>query len=341
MSVASPGTAPTTAAAATVDESVELAVYERSGFIESRHAGSAVVLDGVTAEPLLRLGNPDAPVFPRSAMKPFQAIAIMSSGVELSGQQAAIATASHTGSAGHVTLVRQLLDRAGLNSDALECPADWPTDKAMRNELVLSSMIADPVYMNCSGKHAAMLLACVQNDWPTVGYLDPAHPLQKRVREIVERFTGDKVIATGIDGCGAPVHAMSLVALARGIRGVSTASIDSPFAMLRGAASLRAAVLANPWVAGGHGEPDTVTMEKIGIFAKIGAEGVTVLSTANGTTAALKILDGNLRVAAIVGLQLLVRVGALSQTKVDEVAPLLDLTVLGGGKPVGVLRATI
>ena len=328
-------------ATATVNESVELAIYERSGFVESRHSGSAIVLDGATAEPLLRLGNPDAPVFPRSAMKPFQAIAVMSSGVELLGEQAAIATASHTGSAGHVALVRQLLDRAGLTSDALECPADWPTDRAMRNEMVLSGRGADPVYMNCSGKHAAMLLACVHNQWPSRGYLDPEHPLQKKVREIVERFTGDKVVATGIDGCGAPVHAMSLVALARGIRGVSTASIDSPFAMLRGAASLRAAVLAHAWVAGGVGEPDTVIVEKLGIFAKIGAEGVMVLSTGDGTTAALKILDGNLRVAAIVGLQLLVRVGALAQSQVDAVAPHLDLTVLGGGKPVGLLRSTI
>lgn len=331
----------TQAETASVGESVELAVYERSGFIESRHAGSAVVLHGLTAEPLLRLGNPDAPVFPRSAMKPFQAIAVMASGVDLAGEQAAIATGSHTGSAGHAALVRQLLERSGLNSDALECPADWPTDKSMRNELVLTSMGADPVYMNCSGKHAAMLLACVQNDWPTVGYLDPEHPLQKRVLDIVERFTGEKVVATGIDGCGAPVHAMSLVALARGIRGLSTASVDSPFAMLRSAASLRAAVLANPRAAGGEGEPDTVIIEKMGLFAKIGAEGVMVLSTWDGTTVALKILDGNLRAAAIVGLQLLVRVGAIGQAQVDAVAPHLGLSVLGGGKPVGVIRATI
>jgi L-asparaginase II len=195
--------------------------------------------------------------------------------------------------------------------------------------------------MNCSGKHAAMLLACVQNDWPTETYLDLEHPLQKRVREIVERFTGDKVAATGTDGCGAPVYAMSLLALARGIRGISNASIDSPFAMLRGAAELRQAVLVHPWVAGGTGEPDTVIVEKLGIFAKIGAEGVMVLSMTDGTTVALKILDGNLRAAAVVGLQLLVRVGALEQAQVDEVTPHLNLTVLGGGKPVGVLRATV
>ncbi len=325
----------------TVDESVELAVYERSGFIESRHAGSAVVLDGTTAETLVRLGNPDAPIFPRSAMKPFQAIAIMSSGVELVGPQAAIATASHTGSAQHVELVRQLLDRAGLTADDLECPADWPSDKAMRTELVRSGQGANPVYMNCSGKHAAMLLACVHNGWPTVGYLDPGHPLQKRVLEIVERFTGDKAVATGVDGCGAPVHAMSLVALARGIRGLSNASLDSPFAMFRSAATLRAAVLANPWVAGGVGEPDTIIVEELGLFAKIGAEGVMVLSTSNATTATLKILDGNIRAAAIVGLTLLTHVGALPQEHLDRVTPLLDLTVLGGGKPVGTIRATV
>ena len=323
-----------------VDESVELATYERSGFIESRHAGSAVVLDGKTAEPLLRLGNPDAPIFPRSAMKPFQIIAVMSSGVDLVGQQAAIATASHTGSSGHVALVRQLLDRAGLTTEALGCPADWPSDRVMRNELVRADLGADPVYMNCSGKHAAMLLACVHNDWPTVGYLELGHPLQKRILEIVERFTGDKAVATGIDGCGAPVYAMSLVALARGIRGLSTASLDSPFAMLRSAASLRAAVVAHPWVAGGVGEPDTVIVEKLGLFAKIGAEGVMVLSTSEGTTAALKILDGNIRAAAVVGLQLLVRVGALRQHDVDAVLPALGLAVLGGGKPVGVIRAS-
>jgi L-asparaginase II len=328
-------------ATASARESFELAVYERSGFIESRHVGSAVVVDGITAEQIVRLGNPDAPVFPRSAMKPFQAVAIMATGVELAGEQAAIATGSHTGSAGHVALVRQLLERAGLNSDALACPADWPTDQKMRNELVLASMGADPVYMNCSGKHAAMLLACVHNNWPIQGYLDPGHPLQNRVLEIVERFTGEKVVATGIDGCGAPVHAMSLVSLARGIRGVSTASIDSPFGMLRSAASLRAAVLANPWAAGGIGEADTVIIEKLGLFAKIGAEGVMVLSTWNGTTAALKILDGNLRAAAIVGLQLLVRVGALGQVQVDGILPHLDLHVLGGGQPVGRIRATI
>jgi L-asparaginase II len=328
-------------ATAPVGESVELAVYERSGFIESRHAGSAVALDGLTAEPLLRLGNPDALVFPRSAMKPFQVVSIMASGVEIRDEQLAIATGSHTGSAGHVALVRQLLERAGLNSDALQCPADWPTDRAMRNELALSNMGADSVYMNCSGKHAAMLLACVQNDWPTETYLDLEHPLQKRVREIVERFTGDKVAATGTDGCGAPVYAMSLLALARGIRGISNASIDSPFAMLRGAAELRQAVLAHPWVAGGTGEPDTVIVEKLGIFAKIGAEGVMVLSMTDGTTVALKILDGNLRAAAVVGLQLLVRVGALEQAQIDEVTPHLNLAVLGGGKPVGALRATV
>ncbi len=265
----------------------------------------------------------------------------MSSGVDLVGQQAAIATASHTGSAPHVALVRQLLDRGAFNADALQCPADWPTDKAMRNQLVRDTLGADPVYMNCSGKHAAMLLACLHNDWPTASYLDPGHPLQKRIREIVERFTGDKVVATGIDGCGAPVHAMSLVALARGIRGISTASVDSPFAMLRSAASLRAAVLENPWVAGGVGEADTAIVEKLGIFAKIGAEGVMVLSAADGTTAALKILDGNLRAAAIVGLHLLLRVGVISQSQIDSVTPHLDLSVLGGGKTVGAIRATI
>lgn len=332
-----PGTA--SPAVFSTAEAVELAVVERSGFVESRHAGSAVVL-GPEGDVVRTLGAPDKPVFPRSSMKPFQAVAVMGAGVPLEGASAVLATASHAGTPAHLSVVRKLLAQAQLTDHALRCPADWPLDAASRDDLVRAGEHRHPLYMNCSGKHAAMLLACRVNGWPTESYLDPQHPIQQHIRDTVERFTGEKVVATGIDGCGAPVHAMSLIALARGIQRIATASEGSPFALFRNAALLKNAVLADGWAIDGPGRANTVVIDELGVFAKGGAEGVMVMAAPDGTTVTLKVLDGSLRAASIVALRLLADAGALTHEDVDRVAPKLDLAVLGRGEPVGAIRAS-
>lgn len=336
--MAIPGAPLTTAAETfTVADAVELAVVERSGFVESRHAGSAVVLTG-EGEVIRSLGDVATPIFPRSSMKPFQAVAVMASGVTLRGEDAAIATASHSGTQRHADLARGLLARAGIPVTALACPAAWPDDTATRDALVRQGAGKDPIYMNCSGKHAAMLVACVQNGWPLDGYLDQGHPLQKRILDVVERFTGERPAATGIDGCGAPVHALSLTALARGIARIATSRSNSPFAIYREAGFLAEAVRENGWVIAGPGRPDTIVIERLGLFVKGGAEGVMVASAPNGTTVALKILDGSLRAASVVALGLLADAGAIARSDVDAVTPELDLAVPGGGRQVGQIR---
>ncbi|NQX27963.1 asparaginase [Microbacteriaceae bacterium VKM Ac-2854] len=323
----------------TVAEAVELAVVERSGFVESRHAGSAILLapDGTV---LRSLGAPDAPIFPRSCMKPFQALAVMTAGVELDGAEAVIATASHAGLPQHVALVQNLLLRAGLDHTALQCPADWPGDSATRAQLQRAGGGKDALFMNCSGKHAAMLLACVQNGWDPRSYLDPAHPLQVHVRETVERMTGERVLGTGVDGCGAPVHAMSLTALAKGISKIVSSSPASPFGLYRQAGLLTRAILENAWAIDGPGRDNTVVIERLGLVAKLGAEGVMIMAAPDGTTVALKMLDGSLRAATIVAVKLLVEAGVVERAGANEVLSRLDLTVHGGGRPVGVIRAS-
>lgn len=333
------GDAAVTAEVFSVDESVELAVVERSGFVESRHAGSAVVL-GPDGTVVRSLGAPERPVFPRSSMKPFQAVAVMGAGVPLEGAAAVLATASHAGTPAHLSVVRKLLAQAQLGEDALRCPADWPLDTPSRDDLVRAGESKQPVFMNCSGKHAAMLLACRVNGWPTESYLDPTHPVQQHIRDTIERLTGEKVVATGVDGCGAPVHAMSLVALARGIQRIATASDGSPFALFRNAALLKNAVLADGWAIDGPGRANTVVIDELGVFAKGGAEGVMVMAAPDGTTVTLKVLDGSLRAASIVALRLLADAGAISHDDVDRVAPKLELAVLGRGAPVGEIRAS-
>jgi len=323
-----------------IADSVELAVVERSGFIESRHAGSAIVLTP-EGEVLRSLGDVRTPVFPRSALKPFQAVAVMTSGVVLRGEDAAIAMASHSGTAAHVALVKGLLDREGLSGSALGCPPALPGDRAAREQLLRAGGTAERVFMTCSGKHAAMLLACVRNGWPVEGYLSSEHPLQRKILDVLERLTGERPAASAIDGCGAPVHAISLTGLARGIQKITTAQTSSPFALYREAAELAEAARAHPWAVAGPGQPDTVSIERLGVFAKFGAEGVMVMTAPNGTTVALKVLDGSSRASTIVALRLLADAKALDHDDVDLARAELDLWVMGGDRPVGEIRATV
>jgi len=320
-------------------DAVELATLDRSGFIESRHAGSAVVL-GADGGVLRSLGDVAAPIFPRSCLKPFQALAILASGVDLSPEEMVIATASHSGTARHVALVRSVLARAGLGDEALQCPPDRPADPAARDEFLRAGATPSPVYMNCSGKHAAMLLACVQNGWDTATYLHVDHPLQERIRDVLQRFAGERIAATGVDGCGAPVYAVSVTALARGIAKIATSSVSSPFDIFRRAAALSAAIRENGWVIDGPGRANTLVIDRLGLIAKGGAEGVMVMAAPDGTTAALKVLDGNLRVATIVALELLASVGAIAREDIERVRPDLELEVLGGGLRVGAIRVS-
>ncbi|QEW02611.1 asparaginase [Microbacterium lushaniae] len=317
--------------------SVDLALVERNGFVESRHSGAAIVLapDGTVAD---RLGDASATILPRSSMKPLQALACLTAGAPLDGERLALATASHSGTDRHVAVVRDILTAAGLGEEALGCPPAWPSDTATRDELVRDRAEPARIRMNCSGKHAAMLLTCTTNGWDTGGYLDPAHPIQTHIRELVERLTGEKSAAMAVDGCGAPVYAMTLTGLARAIQRVGTSSERSPFALHRSAGALVGAVRQNPWTIDGPGRPDTIMIERLGVFAKAGAEGVQVVVAPDGTTVALKILDGSGRAASAVALRLLERAGALAAADVAETMSHLPLSVSGGGRDVGVIR---
>ena len=332
-------TAPDLVETFTTASAVELAVVTRSGFVESRHSGSAIVLDQ-HADVIRSLGNTAAPVYGRSSLKPFQAIAVMNAGVGLRGAAAVLATASHAGTQRHVSVVRSILAQAGLTEIALQCPADWPLDATARDELVRDNGGASPIYMNCSGKHAAMLLACVTNGWPIETYLENDHPMQVQVRDVLERFTGERPVHTGVDGCGTPVQALSLAGLARGIGRIRTSSPTSPFAIYRNAGILCQAVLENGWAIDGAGRANTVVIDRLGVFAKLGAEGVMVMAAPDGTTVALKMLDGSLRAATLVGLSLLVDAGALERDVVDSVLPDLRLSVTGGDRTVGEIRVS-
>jgi len=324
-------------ATATPQASIELAVVDRSGFVESRHLGSAAVVaaDGQT---LAALGDVASPVLAGAALAPVQAMTAVSMVPDLADEQVAIAAGRHVGTPGHVALVRDLLARAELSDAALGCPAAWPEDQASRDALVRAGEPAARVYMERSGTHAALLAASALHGLPLAEYLLPDHAVQVSVRETIERLSAQRPGIVTVDACGSPTWTVSLDGLARSFARIRTASATSPFALYRSAARVTASMLSAPWALAGPARPVSIVTGELGVLAASSGEGVLVMAGPDGTTVAIKCLDGAERATTLVGLQLLVAAGSIEVDAVQRVVPRLGLEVLGGGRPVGAVR---
>jgi L-asparaginase II len=291
---------------------------------------------------LLRAGDPEVPVFPRSANKPLQATGMVQAGLDLDGKLLALAAASHSGEDFHVAGVRDILRRAGLAEDALRCPPGLPLGADAQAALLRAGGQAGRVYMNCSGKHAAMLATCVQAGWPAGSYLDPASPLQAALRQTAERLTGEQITAAGVDGCGAPLFALSLAGVARAMRALVLAAPGS--AERKVADAMR----GYPDWTSGSDRPERALMDAVpGLLLKAGAEGVEAFALADGRAAAYKIEDGASRVrpALTVALLRALGVGGAGAGQAEADGAALDrignVPVLGGGRVVGEIRITL
>jgi L-asparaginase II len=224
----------------------------------------------------------------------------------------------------HIDAVREILALAKLDDSALQCMLDRPIGEKERREY--GDATPTRIAMNCSGKHAAMLLTCVINDWSIENYLDANHPLQMACKAELENLSGEKITVTSTDGCGAPLFLISVAGLARAIRAI-TISTDPIHT------SVLAASRQFPVMVAGVGRLTTEMMEKVpGLYMKDGAEAVNIASMPDGRTLVFKVSDGSLRpFRALVhaGLKLLGVEGSYQGEP-----------VLGGGKVIGEIRAT-
>ncbi|WP_250448464.1 asparaginase, partial [Actinotalea sp. C106] len=184
-----------------------LAEVVRGGLVESEHHGHLVLVPGLPADAssALTVGDPDATIWPRSTVKPLQAVAMLRAGLEIDDRGLALACASHDGSAEHLAVVTAVLEGAGLGVDALLNTPTLPSDPEAAARWRAEGGAASSVTQNCSGKHAAMLRTCVQLGWDTATYLDPEHPLQLAIRATLAELTGVPVELAAVDGCGAPL----------------------------------------------------------------------------------------------------------------------------------------
>jgi L-asparaginase II len=298
----------------------------RSGFVESVHHGSVVVLDAAGSM-VARAGAVDVPVFPRSSNKPLQTVGMLRAGlVPRAEADLSLISGSHYGEPFHVHRATAILTAAGLSAADLRCPESLPLAEDARDSLLRSGGGPERIFMNCSGKHSGMLATCAANGWELESYRDAKHPLQLAAADAVADLTGEPIAATGVDGCGAPVFAFSLTGLARSFLRLVDAAPGS--AERRVADAMRAA----PELVAGTGADDTVLMTLVpGLLAKGGAEGVQVVAIPGVGAVALKIEDGAMRARSAVLGSALRRIGVES--------PVAAEAVLGGGEPVGEVRA--
>ena len=301
----------------------------RSGFVESVHHGSVVALDadGTT---LLAVGDVAGPIFPRSSSKPIQALAMLRAGLDLDGELLAMAAASHSGERFHLDNVLRILAGAGLTEQDLQNTPDLPYDETERTEWIAAGRKASSLAQNCSGKHSAMLATCVAAGWDTATYRDPQHPLQQLIEQTLADVSGESVAATGIDGCGAPVMAVSLTGLARAFSRIAAAPKGTD------EAKVADAMRAFPECTGGTRRDVTTLMRGVpGLIAKDGAESVYAVGLADGRAIALKIADGGQRARPVVMVAALRRLGIDSDV-FDQMA---HAPVLGHGHVVGSIDA--
>ena len=300
----------------------------RGGFVESVHHGTAVVT-GPDGSVELAVGDPEGAVLPRSSSKPMQALAMVRHGLQTDGALLSLACSSHSGEDFHLEGVRAILASAGLSETALQNTPDYPYDEAARTAWIAAGSPRQSIAQNCSGKHASMLATCVVNGWDLETYREPDHPLQTAIIETIADLTGSQPGAAAVDGCGAPIHAIPLTALARGFGRLAVAT-DGP------EARVVRAIRSFPEHLGGTTRDVTALVRGIdGIVAKDGAEAVYAVGLADGRGIALKVADGGQRARPVILAAALRRLGVESQAlETLESAP-----VLGHGQPVGAVVA--
>ncbi len=297
----------------------------RSGLDETVHGGWWAVADA-SGGVLAASPGADTPFYFRSTIKPIQAWVSQGAGADLSPEQLAVASASHGGLPVHLAYVRRMLAEVDLDESALECPPDWPlSDVATRLATWAGHRRRRRIFHNCSGKHAAMLRACVASGWPTAGYSAADHPLQQRIVTAVADVSGFDPTPTGVDGCGIPTLRTTVVA---------TAVTFARLSCEERYADVRTAISRFPGLVGDHNRSDGAFAAWWGGPVKAGAEGL-IGAGRNGLGFAYRSHDGSSPLAVTGLVALTTSAGALSPAAVEALAEIAHPPLLGGGRPVG------
>ena len=267
-------------------------------------------------------------MYPRSALKPLQAVGMLRAGLDLAGAHLALVCASHSGEPMHLDGVREILARGELDESVLQTPADWPLDEAARETWIRSGQAKSSIAMNCSGKHAGMIRTAQLRGDDLATYLDPDHPVQLAIVQAVDDLAHEQAQNLAVDGCGAPAYALSLYALARAY-GWLAAATDGP------ELTVATAIREHPEFVSGTTRDESALIRAVpGLIAKAGAEATYAVGLPDGRGVAIKISDGSPRARAVAMAGVLQRLGFDHETLTEQASA----PVLGHGERVGEIR---
>lgn len=323
----------------------------RGGKVESRHRGAVAVCDA-EGKLVVALGDTGQPVFPRSAVKSIQALALVESGAAdalgFGDPELALVCASHAGEPRHVELAEKMLATVGLDNAALECGTHWPTNEDAMIALARSGRRPLALHNNCSGKHSGFICLCCQSGIEPRGYVNARHWLQETVRGAMEDVTGARHDEEnrGIDGCSIPTYAIPLKNLAHGFAKMAS-GLGLGEQRAKAATRLMQACMAEPFLVAGTDKADTRLMRAAPgrIFVKSGAEGVHCAALPElGLGIALKCDDGAGRASEVAIAAMMARLFAQDDGLASELAKLSRPVLtnrngieVGNVQPTGVL----
>lgn len=299
-----------------------LARLTRTERLESLHRGHISVSDA-NGNLLASLGDPNLHTYIRSAAKPFQIIPLLESGAHqhygFSDKEITVMMASHNGEPFHVEAVKGLLAKIGLTADHLRCGFHLPLLQAAAAVHIKENAPKSPIYNNCSGKHTGMLALAHFSNWPLETYLEPEHPVQKRIKHTVALFAGLEIeeVGVGMDGCSAPVFYMPLGSMA--LMYAKLARRDQQITK-----TVFDLMSNNPEMIAGSDRFDTEIMHVTEgkVVSKVGAEGIRCLGIAGKVPfgVALKIEDGNKRASQTIVLEILRQMNAITKEELAALA---------------------
>ena len=317
------------------DDCSALIEVTRGNVVESIHYGAFVVMDS-KGRVLAGEGSPQLQSYPRSSMKPFQALPFIERGGEqvfnFTDQEVALMCASHSGTEMHTAVLSSMHRKIGTSEADLACGIHWPSSQPAREALKLAGKTPNQFHHNCAGKHTGMLAHALLRGLAIENYLDPQHPVQISIRETVAQMVGldPEQMPMGIDGCSAPVYSIPLENMAQGVAFLAD-PVNLTDARAAACRKITHAMMTNPIMVAGPGEFDTELMSAAGerLFSKMGAEGYLIIGVMPGVLRphspglgiAIKISDGDRsgRARSAVAMTILSGLGLLDN---------LDLTMM-------------
>ncbi len=318
------------------EECAPLVEITRGETVESIQFGAFIIVDS-QGRVIAGKGAPTLTTYPRSSMKPFQALPFIEAGGDVvyhfTDQEIAIMCASHSGTELHTSTIAGMHKKIGTRESDLACGVHWPGDLHARKALRLAGETPNQFHHNCSGKHTGMLAYAKLRGLDIKDYLNPTHPIQVTIRQTLAEMVGlePEELLLGVDGCSAPVYAIPLKNMAIGVASLAD---PSRLSSKRAAAcrKITHAMMSNPAMIAGPGKFDTELMEVGGgkLFSKAGAEGYQIIGIMPGVLhekspglgIAIKISDGdfNGRARASVSLTILSALRVLGNEAIEKLS---------------------